>query len=52
MQEDKEPVFDGVDTVKQWLPVFTAMLETMRVLPDNMLAAAKKGFINATDCAD
>ena len=52
MQEDKEPVFDAVDTVKQCLPVFTAMLETMRVLPDNMLAAAKKGFINATDCAD
>ena len=52
MQEDKEPVFDAVDTVKQCLPVFTAMLETMRVLPENMLAAAKKGFINATDCAD
>ena len=45
-------MFDAVDTVKQCLPVFTAMLETMRVLPDNMLAAAKKGFINATDCAD
>ena len=52
MQEDKEPVFDAVDTVKQCLPVFTAMVETMKVLPENMLAAAKRGFINATDCAD
>ena len=52
MQEDKEPVFDAVDTVKQCVPVFSAMIDTMRVLPQNMLAAAKKGFINATDCAD
>ena len=33
MQEDKEPVFDAVDTVKMCLPVFTGMLATMRVLP-------------------
>ena len=52
MQEDKEPVFDAVDTVKQCVPVFAAMIDTMKVLPENMLAAAKKGFINATDCAD
>ena len=52
MQEDKEPVFDAVDTVKQCVPVFSAMIDTMRVLPQNMLAAARKGFINATDCAD
>ena len=52
MQEDKEPVFDAVDTVKQCVPVFAAMLDTMKVLPENMLAAARKGFINATDCAD
>ena len=52
MQEDKEPVFDAVDTVKKSLPVFTAMLETMRLLPENMRTAAGKGFINATDCAD
>ena len=52
MQEDKEPVFDAVDTVKQCVPVFSAMIDTMKVLPQNMLAAAKKGFINATDCAD
>lgn len=52
MQEDKEPVFDAVDTVKKCLPVFTAMINTMRLIPENMRAAAGKGFINATDCAD
>jgi len=52
MQEDKEQVFDAVDTVKKCLPVFTAMVETMKVLPDNMKKAAAAGFINATDCAD
>lgn len=52
MQEDKEPVFDAVDTVKMCLPVFAGMLSTMRVLPDNMRRAAGGGFINATDCAD
>ena len=52
MQEDKEAIFDAVDTVKMCLSVFTPMIATMKVLPDNMLAAAKKGFINATDLAD
>ena len=52
MQEDKEPVFDAVDTVELCLPVFTAMLETMRVNRENMRRAAGRGFINATDCAD
>lgn len=52
MQEDKEPVFDACDTVKKCLPVFTAMIETLRVLPENMRRAAGAGFINATDCAD
>ena len=52
MQEDKEPVFDAVDTVKMCLPVFAGMLRTMRVLPENMRRAAGGGFINATDCAD
>ena len=52
MQEDKEPVFDAVDTVEMALPVFTAMLDTMTALPENMRAAAGRGFINATDCAD
>ena len=52
MQEDKEPVFDAIDTVEMCVPVFAAMLDTMTVRTDNMRAAAGKGFINATDCAD
>ena len=52
MQEDKEPVFDAIDTVEMAVPVFTAMLDTMTVLPENMRRAAGRGFINATDCAD
>ena len=52
MQEDKEQVFDAVDTVKKCLPVFTSMLQTMALKPDNMRRAANGGFINATDCAD
>lgn len=52
MQEDKEPVFDAIDTVELCIPVFSAMLKTMTVLPKNMRKAAAGGFINATDCAD
>ncbi len=52
MQEDKEAVFDAVDTVKMCLNAFTPMIETMTVLRENMRKAAAKGFINATDCAD
>ena len=52
MQEDKESVFDAVDTVKMCLKVFAPMIATMSVCRDNMLAAAGGGFINATDLAD
>ncbi len=52
MQEDKEPIFDSVDTVKQCLEVFTAMFDTMTFKTKNMRRAASQGFINATDCAD
>ena len=52
MQEDKEGVFDAVDTVKMCLDVFAPMVATMKVLKENMLSAAQKGFINATDLAD
>lgn len=52
MQEDKEAIFDAVDTVKMCLTAFTPMIETMTVLKENMRNAAAKGFINATDCAD
>lgn len=52
MQEDKEAVFDAVDTVKMCLNAFTPMIDTMTVIKENMRNAAAKGFINATDCAD
>lgn len=52
MQEDKEPIFDAVDTVKLCLPVFCDMITTMKVNKDNMLKGAKGGFTNATDVAD
>ena len=52
MQEDKECVFDAIDTVEMCLPVFAAMLDTLTVRPKNMARAASGGFINATDCAD
>ncbi len=52
MQEDKECVFDAVDTVKKCLSVFAPMIRTMQTKKDNMYAAAQKGFLNATDLAD
>lgn len=52
MQEDKEAIFDAIDTVKLCIGTFIPMLATMRVNKENMRAAAAKGFINATDCAD
>lgn len=52
MQEDKEAIFDAVDTVKLCLTTLIPMIQTMRVNKENMRAAAAKGFINATDCAD
>ena len=52
MQEDKEAIFDAIDQAKLCLKTFAPMLATMRVNKENMRAAAAKGFINATDCAD
>ena len=52
MQEDKEAIFDAVDTLELCLRTITPMLATMTPLPENMRRAAAKGFINATDCAD
>ena len=52
MQEDKEAIFDSLDTVKLCLGVFVPMLKSIEPQPRNMLAAAQKGFINATDLAD
>lgn len=52
MQEDKEAIFDAIDTVKLCLTTFIPMINTMTVNKENMRAAAARGFINATDCAD
>ena len=52
MQEDKESVFDAVDTVKMCLQVFAPMIDTLTANTANMKLAAQKGFINATDLAD
>ena len=52
MQEDKEAVFDALETVEMCLDIFVPMIKTMRLLPDNMYKAAEEGFINATDLAD
>ncbi len=52
MQEDKEAIFDAIDTLALCLTTITPMLDTMRTLPANMRRAAAAGFINATDCAD
>ena len=52
MQEDKEAVFDAVETVKICLKVFAPMVATMTSKPENMKKAAQGGFINATDLAD
>lgn len=52
MQEDKEAIFDSVDTVKMCLGVFIPMVSSMKVNRDRMREASAEGFINATDCAD
>ena len=52
MQEDKEAIFDAIDTLTMCLTTFIPMLDTMKALPQNMRKAAAGGFINATDVAD
>ena len=52
MQEDKEAVFDCIDTVKECLDVFIPMFQTMKICKENMMHACLHGFINATDLAD
>lgn len=52
MQEDKEAIFDAIDTAKLCIETVTPMLATMRINKENMRNAAARGFINATDCAD
>ena len=52
MQEDKEAIFDSVDTIKMCLPVFTKMLASLKIRKTTMYKAAQGGFTNATDIAD
>jgi argininosuccinate lyase len=52
MQEDKEAIFDCLDTLSMCLHIVKPMVETMKVNKENMRNAAAKGFINATDLAD
>lgn len=52
MQEDKELVFDAIDTTKGCLALFTGMIRTMRFQKKRMEDSAKHGFTNATDAAD
>ena len=52
MQEDKEALFDGLDTVLISIQTFTGMLDTMKIKKDVMKKAASGGFTNATDVAD
>ena len=52
MQEDKEAIFDALDTVSLCLAVFTPMIRSAVFHPEQMAKAASAGFINATDCAD
>ena len=52
MQEDKEPLFDSIDTLKGSLKIFAAMIAEMKVKRDNMRIAAARGFSTATDIAD
>ncbi len=52
MQEDKECIFDAVDTIKLCLPVFNKMISTMKINKDNMYKGAGGGYTNATDAAD
>jgi len=52
MQEDKEPLFDTIDTVRGSLKVFAEMIAEMKVKPEQMRIAAGRGFSTATDIAD
>ncbi len=52
MQEDKEPLFDSVETVKLCIEAFVEMVDVMIVDEESMYESAKKGYLNATDVAD
>ena len=52
MQEDKEPLFDSIETIKNMLDVSSVMINTVKVDSERMLSSCKNGFILATDIAD
>jgi argininosuccinate lyase len=52
IQEDKEPLFDAVETVKLCIEAFVEIVDVMEVNEESMYESAKKGYINATDMAD
>ena len=52
MQEDKEPLFDTVDTIRGCLKVLASMIAEMRINPERMRVAAGRGYSTATDIAD
>ncbi|MEW9121995.1 MAG: argininosuccinate lyase [Thermotaleaceae bacterium] len=52
MQEDKPPLFDTVENVRDCLEIFTVMIQTMKIKKEKMRKATKEGFMNATDVAD
>lgn len=52
MQEDKEPLFDSVETVKLCIEAFIEMVDVMEVNAENMYESARQGYVNATDLAD
>lgn len=52
MQEDKEPMFDTIDTLKGCLKIFIGMIKSMKIKNKNMEKATKSGYMNATDLAD
>jgi argininosuccinate lyase len=51
MQEDKEALFDSIDTLKAVLPIFEEMIKTMKINQEQMVKSVKKGFLTATDLA-
>lgn len=52
MQEDKESLFDSIDTIKMCLKIMAGQMESLEVNKENMFNACKKGYLNATDVAD
>lgn len=52
MQEDKEGIFESIDTIRAMLKIMAGQIESLKVNKEKMLAASKEGYLNATDVAD